>query len=232
MLPSTGIAFERTHRKLQRICTSPMLLPPSYLLTAEALLVEEPPFFCGDFSDAYKGTCNGSQVCVKKLRIASASDLGPATKGDTRRYHCRYTSVLTTPTGALQGSVAVETTETPQHRPICWCDHQPLPNHVGMDAWRRFDDLHQFEHRCESDHSCGFAVVSSRWAVSISRQLVDVANGLDYLHSYGVIHGDLKGVSIHSHTTRSPLMSVCSQISSWTSLVTHASPTPALLKTP
>ena len=232
MLPSTGIAFERTHRKLQRICSSPMLLPPSYLLPAEALLVEERPFACGGFSDVYKGMFDGSQVCIKKLRIASSSDSGPAMKGDTRRYHCRYTSVLMILTDALQGSVVVETTETSQYRPICGCNHRTLPNRVEMDAWRRFDDLHQFEHRCESDHSCKPAVVSIRWAVSVFRQLVDVANGLDYLHSYGVIHGDLKGVSSHSYTTRSPLMSVCSQISSWTSLVTHASPTSALLKIP
>ncbi|KAF9789440.1 kinase-like domain-containing protein, partial [Thelephora terrestris] len=29
--------------------------------------------------------------------------------------------------------------------------------------------------------------------------LVDTAGGLEYLHSLGVIHGDLKGVSAHDH---------------------------------
>ena len=28
----------------------------------------------------------------------------------------------------------------------------------------------------------------------LPRQVSDVANGLDYLHSHGIIHGDLKGV--------------------------------------
>ena len=209
-----------------------MLLPLSHILLTGALHLKERPFACGGFSDIYEGTYGGSRVCIKKLRIVSASDSGLATKGDTRRCHCRYTSVLMILTDALQRSVAVETTETSQYRPICGCNHPTLPNRVGMDAWWRFDNLHQFEHRCESDHSCEPAVVSIRWAIPIFRQLVDVANGLDYLHSYGVIHGDLKGVSTHSYTTRSPLMSVCSQISSWTSLVTRASPTSALLKIP
>ena len=145
-LPRNSIAFERTHRKLQRICTSPVLLPLSHILLAGALHLKERPFACGGFADVYEGTYDGSRVCIRKLRIISASDSGPATKGDTRRYHCRYTSVLMILTDALQGSIAVETTETSQYCPICGCNHPTLPNRVGMDAWRRFEDLRQFEH--------------------------------------------------------------------------------------
>lgn len=159
-LPSTGMAFERTHRKLQKICTSPILLPLSHRLSTGTLLIEERPFACGGFSDVYKGTYDGSQVCIKKLRLASASDSGPATKGDIRRYRCRYTSDLTTPTDALQGSVAVETTEAPQHRPICGCNHRTLPNRLEMDARRGFDNFRQFEHKCKSDRTCEPAAVS------------------------------------------------------------------------
>ena len=37
----------------------------------------------------------------------------------------------------------------------------------------------------------------SRLTGSILHQLIDIATGLEYLHSYGVIHGDLRGVSAH-----------------------------------
>ena len=40
--------------------------------------------------------------------------------------------------------------------------------------------------------------------ISISHQLVDIASGLEYLHSLCVIHGDLKGVSTRDCTLGSP----------------------------
>ena len=39
-------------------------------------------------------------------------------------------------------------------------------------------------------------------SISSSFQLLDVAEGLAYLHSCDVIHGDLKGVRVFTATTR------------------------------
>jgi serine/threonine protein kinase len=36
--------------------------------------------------------------------------------------------------------------------------------------------------------------------------LVDVASGLDYLHSHGVVHGDIKGVSTQNRMPSSSLI--------------------------
>lgn len=41
-------------------------------------------------------------------------------------------------------------------------------------------------------------LISSRVELRNSLQLVDVANGLEYLHSVDLVHGDLKGVSFAS----------------------------------
>ena len=196
-----GLTFERTLRKLQRICVARTLLPSSHVLLSEALNTDEYPFSSGGFSDVYRGTCDGLKVCVKKLRVVSPTSLDTAaTKGSNCRYHCRLHCLLTTLTDALPGSFDVEATDTPQHRPIQRRDYQPPPDCVGVDVWRRLDDSHQFEpgHKsgCTREPPCA---PSLHFAL-IFHQLIDVANGIDYLHSYGVIHGDLKGVSTHNYS--------------------------------
>ncbi|KAF9646898.1 hypothetical protein BDM02DRAFT_3262038 [Thelephora ganbajun] len=59
-----------------------------------------------------------------------------------------------------------------------------------------FDNLYiyQFKPARKSGYSHGPPGVPN--IASIVHQLVDVANGLDYLHSYGVVHEDLKGPNI------------------------------------
>jgi hypothetical protein len=53
------------------------------LLLNDAIDTDEDPFSSGGFSDVYKGRVNGLPVCVKMLRVASASDEEQAKKGDT-----------------------------------------------------------------------------------------------------------------------------------------------------
>lgn len=67
-----------------------------------------------------------------------------------------------------------------------------------MDAWWKFEDLHQLETARKSGCPCEPPYTHLKQTVLISHQLGDIACGLGYLHSLGVIHGDLKGVSSHN----------------------------------
>ena len=51
--------------------------------------ISKRPFTSGSFSDLYRGTYNGSQVCVKELRVSSDSNSKKAAKGDTRCHSCK-----------------------------------------------------------------------------------------------------------------------------------------------
>ena len=104
------------------------------------------------------------------------------------------------PTDALPGSFDMEAIDTPQHRPIQRSDHRPPPDCVRVDVWRRPDGLRQFEPARKSGCSREPSCVVSRHITSLFHQLVGIANGLDYLHSHGVIHADLKGVSTQNHS--------------------------------
>ena len=56
-------------------------------------------------------------------------------------------------------------------------------------------------------------------------QLSDVAEGLSYLHSCDVIHGDLKGVRNRSVVGLLPYSRLASQTFSWTRQIVHESQT-------
>ena len=102
----------------------------------------------------------------------------------------------------------MEAINTSQHRPVRGRNSRALSNRVGMDAWRRFHNLYQFKSRPKSDSSRKPTILPSRLTGSILHQLIDIATGLGYLHSNGVIHGDLKGVSIHQLYNAHPTISL------------------------
>lgn len=41
--------------------------------------------------------------------------------------------------------------------------------------------------------------------IHVLEQLFEIAQGLDYLHSRNIVHGDLRGVSLYTHS----FMSIC-----------------------
>lgn len=122
-----------------------MLLPSSHVLSSSALDVNELPFSHGGSSDVYKGSYRGKQICVKRLRVAPSSGPEQATKGDTSRRCCSLIiGLLMVLTGALPRSFGVEAIGTSKHCPVHGCDYRRSPNYIGVDAWRGFEDLHQF----------------------------------------------------------------------------------------
>ena len=60
----------------------------------------------------YKGTLDGSEVCVKRVRIYSKDGPKKATKVRYRSHHFPCVPMLMRPTDALPGGCGVETLET------------------------------------------------------------------------------------------------------------------------
>jgi hypothetical protein len=73
---------------------SRMHIPSSHILSTDLLNIDKRPFASGGFSDVFQGMYNGSEVCVKRLRVSSTSNPEKARKG---RVHCgRLSRSLTT----------------------------------------------------------------------------------------------------------------------------------------
>lgn len=70
-----SVAFRQILEKLQGICTYHMFMPSSHVLSSDLLKTSKYPFDSGGFSDVFQGTYAGSEVCIKRLRIASTSSL-------------------------------------------------------------------------------------------------------------------------------------------------------------
>ena len=71
----TGGSSRRCLRLLRKICSSWMVLPPTYVLSGKLSVPATQPVAFGGFSDIFKGTLSGESVCVKRLRISTTGDL-------------------------------------------------------------------------------------------------------------------------------------------------------------
>jgi len=96
--------------------------------------------------------------------------------------------------GFLSGGCCVETLGSHKHRSPDRNHHCSLPANFGLDGWRRTVGIHQGSSICRPARSRGFLWLLVLEDALTPRQVSDVADGLSYLHSHGVIHGDLKGV--------------------------------------
>ena len=104
-------------------------------------------------------------------------------------------SLLMIPTGLLPGGRGVETPGASKYCAPPGNHGRPLPTCFDLDGWRRTVGIHQFASARRQVLSCEFLQYHAGRRTYILRKIYDVTNGLNYLHTHDVIHGDLKGVS-------------------------------------
>ena len=112
-LDPSGAAFRKGLRELRDICGTRAILPTSYALSPQPLVTDPNPFASGGFADAYRGTLNGSGVCIKRLRMYRIN--GPQKVTEVSHSHDSSLRLIYEGTGLLQRGCRVETLGTPKH---------------------------------------------------------------------------------------------------------------------
>ena len=196
------------------------MLPQSHVLPTSHLNVYERPIAARGPYDVYEASLDGAKVWVKRLRIYSTAGVGDVTRVCLRDFHL-HSFVSHQPVGFLPGSYYMETSVPSKHCPPPGRYSLALPIRVGLGLGWRVAGLHILAPARRS-------AWSRTWRPQIHQfhthplQLSDVADGLNYLHSRNITHGDLKGV--RTLTKRPPSVStdpVARRVLSWTPRVSH-----------
>jgi hypothetical protein len=111
-----------------------MILPTSYALSPSLLNTDPRPVASGGSGDVYKGSLDGSEVCIKRVRIYAKDGPMKATKVRCRCYPFPCAPRLTRLADALPGGCRVEMVETQKHRPPPRYHPHPSPAHLRLDA--------------------------------------------------------------------------------------------------
>ena len=173
------------------------ILPTSFYLSPDLLNTASHPFASGGYGDMSEGTLDGSKVRIKRVRVYTRDDTQEA-------INVRF-DVVAFPVCHLQRSSQAfcreaVTWEHLKHRnilPLLGITVAPLQL---VSHWMSGGDLREYIKKNPSAHRVGL-VGSLLLCLSHTyyrRQLSDAAEGLCYLHSCDVVHGDLKGVCVHS----------------------------------
>jgi len=104
-----------------------------------------------------------------------------------------------TPTGTaviLQTGRHLEKVETPEHRPVHRRYDRSLANHLGMATKRNADGVRSEKSGHKSSQPCESPPVTILDQYRDHAKLLDIAEGLGYLHANHITHGNLKGVGI------------------------------------
>ncbi|KAJ7880785.1 kinase-like domain-containing protein [Mycena olivaceomarginata] len=127
----------------------------------------EHPMFHGGFGDIFSASYQGKRVALKRLRIFTGD---PTTTQRTRLQFCKEALIW----------------EGLHHRfilPFLGIDNETFPSSLCMvSPWMKNGTVLEYLR----DHSLG----------DVDRLLLETAEGLRYLHSMNIVHGDLRGNNI------------------------------------
>ena len=144
VLDSSSPALRMCLLELRRICGVRGILPTSYTLSPDHLKIDSSPFVAGGFGDLYKGTLDGSPVCVKRMRVYLRDGPEKAVKVCCHhRFPCSSSS--TKLADLLPRGCIVETHETPKRPPPTRYHYQPFPAHFYLGVSRRPAEIRQGE---------------------------------------------------------------------------------------
>lgn len=92
----------------------------------------------------------------------------------------------------------MEEVKTSEYRGFHWRYTRSFSNCLGMDAERNINGLRQRKSRRKPGWLSESSFRNQYLTDNIFFQLLDVAEGLDYLHTNHTTHGDLKGACSYS----------------------------------
>ena len=105
-----------------------------------------------------------------------------------------------------QRSSHMEQAETPKYRSFHRCYRKPFAIRVGVYIERNSDEIRQ-EQSERGPHCLRESFIcSNRMADNAVFELLDVAEGINYLHASYMIYGDLKGAGTVSWLSQTPLI--------------------------
>ncbi|KAJ6524483.1 kinase-like domain-containing protein [Mycena capillaripes] len=127
---------------------------------------DEHPTFCGGFGDIYRASFSGNTVALKRIRRFNVGTESP----NSRLQFCREALVW----------------QTLRHKyilPLIGIDRDTFPSSFCMvSPWMK--------------HGTVLKYLREYGRVNVEKMLLQIAEGLSYLHSMKIVHGDLRGTNI------------------------------------
>ena len=182
-------------KHLQRLCGASGILPASFMLTDGFDHIDQRPFANGGFADVYKATYKGQMVVAKALKTTSMDDLENVHRVGGFVFCTAAQPVHVSFPALREGGRRLEMASTRKHTAIRrgYIRSAPLLDGICLDGKREYHDFPQRQSQSEPIQPRK-SIVFCTDQHSFMTQLVDVANGLQYLHQHDFVHGDLKGV--------------------------------------
>ncbi|KAJ7616201.1 kinase-like domain-containing protein [Mycena polygramma] len=162
----TATYTTKARRLMQKLSEAQDQLPTALFITG-VYDPDEHPTFGGGFGDVYRASYDGKRVAVKRIRTFSAESTNPR-----RLKFCREALLWQ---GLRHASIL----------PFLGIDRQTFPPSLCMvSPWMKHGTILSYLHGRERQDS------------EIERFVLEIAQGLAYLHSMNIIHGDLRGNNI------------------------------------